>query len=240
MARPRSDEARRKALEATRDLIVDNGVINLTIEDVAARSGVAKTTIYRHWPERTSLIVDAVNAMFEHLRTPDTGSLRGDLESFFGAVMHTDLSGNVGQIMPSIIEAAGRDPEMAYLLERVGSERERVCRTIIERALERGEIRAGRSPPRPRSADRRDRRTDRVPEDRAPPQAHAGVRRRLPRRRGRRPDQDLTCRPPSGEDLCHRAMWGSFVADPDMDLPQNDDRSADATEGRWRAPRIEH
>ncbi|HET9667793.1 MAG TPA: TetR/AcrR family transcriptional regulator [Desertimonas sp.] len=141
MARPRSDEARRKALEATRDLIVDNGVINLTIEDVAARSGVAKTTIYRHWPERTSLIVDAVNAMFEHLRTPDTGSLRGDLESFFGAVMHTDLSGNVGQIMPSIIEAAGRDPEMAYLLERVGSERERVCRTIIERALERGEIR---------------------------------------------------------------------------------------------------
>ena len=43
--------------------------------------------------------------------------------------------------MPAIIEAADRDPEMAYLLERVGSERERVCRTIIERALERGEIR---------------------------------------------------------------------------------------------------
>ena len=141
MARPRSDEARRKALEATRDLIVENGVTNLTIEDVAARSGVAKTTIYRHWPERASLIVDAVNAMFEHLRTPDTGTLRGDLESFFGAVMRTDLSGNVGQIMPSIIEAAGRDPEMAYLLDRIGGERERVCRTIIERALERGEIR---------------------------------------------------------------------------------------------------
>ena len=43
--------------------------------------------------------------------------------------------------MPAIIEAAGRDPEMAYLLDRIGSERERVCRTIIERALERGEIR---------------------------------------------------------------------------------------------------
>ena len=61
MARPRSDEARRRALEATRDLIVENGVTSLTIEDVAARSGVAKTTIYRHWPERASLIVDAVN-----------------------------------------------------------------------------------------------------------------------------------------------------------------------------------
>jgi AcrR family transcriptional regulator len=141
VARPRSDEARRKALDAARELIVDKGVVNLTIEDVAARSGVAKTTIYRHWPERTSLIVDAVNATFEHLGAPDTGSLRGDLEAFFGAVMRTDLSGKVGQIMPAIIEAAGRDPEMAHLLERIGNERERVCRTIIGRALERGEIR---------------------------------------------------------------------------------------------------
>jgi AcrR family transcriptional regulator len=141
VARPRSDEARRKALDAARELIVNKGVVNLTIEDVAAVSGVAKTTIYRHWPERTALIVDTVNAMFEHLRTPDTGSLRGDLEAFFGAVMRSDLSGSVGQIMPAIIEAADRDPEMAYLLDRLGSERERVCRTIIERALNRGEIR---------------------------------------------------------------------------------------------------
>ena len=67
MARPRSDEARRKALDAASDLIVDKGVVNLTIEEVAARSGVAKTTIYRHWPERASLIVDTVNA---HVRAP--------------------------------------------------------------------------------------------------------------------------------------------------------------------------
>jgi AcrR family transcriptional regulator len=141
VARPRSDEARRKTLEAARELIVEKGVVNLTIEDVAARSGVAKTTIYRHWPERTALIVDTVNAMFQHLRTPDTGSLRGDLEAFFGAVMKTDLSGHVGNVMPAIIEAADRDPEMAFLLDRIGSERERVCRTIVERALERGELR---------------------------------------------------------------------------------------------------
>ena len=142
MARPRSDEARRKALDAARELIVEKGVVNLTIEDVAARSGVAKTTIYRHWPERTALIVDTVNAMFEHLRTPDTGSLRGDLEAFFGAVMqHRPLRQRRPASCRPIIEAADRDPEMAYLLDRIGSERERVCRTIIERALERGEIR---------------------------------------------------------------------------------------------------
>jgi AcrR family transcriptional regulator len=141
VARPRSDEARRKVLDAAGELIADYGVVNVTIEDVAARSGVAKTTIYRHWPERTSLIVDAVNVRFEHLGIPDTGSLRGDLEEFFGAVMRTDLSGRIGEVMPALIAAAGRDPEMAQLLDRIGESRERVCKTIIERALERGEVR---------------------------------------------------------------------------------------------------
>ena len=47
-----SEEARRKALAAAVDLIVEQGRRGLTIEEVAARSGVAKTTIYRHWPER--------------------------------------------------------------------------------------------------------------------------------------------------------------------------------------------
>lgn len=141
MARPRSDEARRKALDAASELIVERGVVNLTIEDVAARSGVAKTTIYRHWPERTSLIVDTVNAQFQHLGTPDTGSLRGDLEAFFEAAARTDPDGKVGQIIPCLIEAATRDAEMRDLLDRVGMERERVIGRIVERARDRGELR---------------------------------------------------------------------------------------------------
>jgi AcrR family transcriptional regulator len=141
VARPRSDEARRKALDAAAELIGERGVINLSIEEVAARSGVAKTTIYRHWPERTSLIVDTFNSKFEHVGTPDTGSLRGDLEAFFGGIIRADLSGNVAEIMPSLIDAAGRDPEMAVLLDRIGSDRSRVIATIIGRAAERGELR---------------------------------------------------------------------------------------------------
>ena len=64
MARPRSEEARRKALEAATELIVERGVANLTMEEVANRSGVAKTTIYRHWPERSALVLDTVRACF--------------------------------------------------------------------------------------------------------------------------------------------------------------------------------
>ena len=70
MARPRSEEARRKALAAVVDVIVERGVANLSIEEVAARSGVAKTTIYRQWPERASLIIDAIRTTFAAHRHP--------------------------------------------------------------------------------------------------------------------------------------------------------------------------
>jgi len=66
--------------------------------------------------------------------------MRGDLEAFFGGMIRTDLSGNVGQIMPCLIEAAGRDEEMAFLLNRIGAERERVVTTMVGRAIARGEL----------------------------------------------------------------------------------------------------
>lgn len=140
MARPRSEEARRKAIAAASDLIIERGVGALSIEEVAARSGVAKTTIYRHWPERASLIIDTVNATFEHVGTPDTGTLRGDFEAFFHGMVRADLSGRVGQLMPCIIEAAGRDAEIETLLERIKEARERPVRTIVRRAQARGEL----------------------------------------------------------------------------------------------------
>ncbi|MET0143793.1 MAG: TetR/AcrR family transcriptional regulator [Ilumatobacteraceae bacterium] len=140
MARPRSEEARRKALAAANDLIIERGVGNLTIEEVAARSGVAKTTIYRHWPERASLIIDTVRMTFEHVSTPDTGSLRGDLEAFFLGMVRADLSGKVGHIMPCLIDAASRDPEIEMLLDRISIERQQPILTMVERAQRRGEL----------------------------------------------------------------------------------------------------
>jgi len=140
LSRPRSEEARRKALGAAADLIVERGVGVLSIEEVAARSGVAKTTIYRHWPERASLIIDTVRSTFEHVRTPDTGTLRGDLEAYFEGMVRADLNGRVGQLMPCLIDAASRDPEIATLMERLKTEREQPVRDIVERAQARGEL----------------------------------------------------------------------------------------------------
>lgn len=140
MARPRSEEARRKALVAAGDLIIERGVEGMTIEEVANRSGVAKTTIYRRWPEREALVVDTVQSMFEHVCTPDTGSLRGDLKAYFEATTKADLTGRVGKIMPSLIAAAGRDPELSAALDLLNESRERPVRTIMQRAADRDEL----------------------------------------------------------------------------------------------------
>lgn len=146
MARSRSEEARRRALDAAGDLIIERGVGALTIEEVAARSGVAKTTIYRHWPERASLIIDTVRSAMGHIGTPDTGSLRGDLDAYLNGMVRADLSGRIGQLMPCVIDAASRDPEIGTLFERIKSEREYPVTTIVERAQARGELPADLDP----------------------------------------------------------------------------------------------
>ena len=122
------------------------GVGDLTIEEVAQRSGVAKTTIYRHWPERASLIIDTVRSSFEHVGTPDTGTLRGDLEAFFGGMVRADLTGKVGQLMPCLIDAAGRDAEIELLLDRIAVERQQPVLAIVARAQARGELPADLDP----------------------------------------------------------------------------------------------
>jgi AcrR family transcriptional regulator len=140
LARPRSEEARRDVVAATADVIATLGVDKLTIEEVAARSGVAKTTIYRHWASRSALVIDAVRSCFEHLATPDTGDLRADLVALFSGMVKVDLSGQIGRIIPSILDAAGRDPDIARLVDRIVEERQVPIREIIARAQARGEL----------------------------------------------------------------------------------------------------
>lgn len=140
MARPRSEEARREVVAATADIIAAGGVDKLTIEEVAARSGVAKTTIYRHWPSRSALVVDAVRSCVEHLTTPDTGDLRRDLLALFSGMVKADMDGPIGRILPSVLQAAGRSPELARLVSALGEERQVPIRDIVRRAQARGEL----------------------------------------------------------------------------------------------------
>ena len=78
--RPRSTEADDAILDATRGALVELGWGKLTMGHVAARAGVAKTTLYRRWAGKSELVVDAVAVLFDELELPDRGSLRDDIE----------------------------------------------------------------------------------------------------------------------------------------------------------------
>jgi len=140
VARPRSEEAHRAALDATVELLLDAGVEGVTLEEVAARSGVAKSTLYRHFGSREALIAKAAQCCVVELPTPDTGSLADDLRYLFGRITDTDEERKVADLLPLLIDAAKRDPQMDELVSAVLAERKRPLRTVLQLAQLRGEI----------------------------------------------------------------------------------------------------
>lgn len=140
VARPRSEEAHRAALEATVELLLEAGVEGVTLEEVAARSGVAKSTLYRHFGSREGLIAKAARGCVTEHPTPDTGSLADDLGYLFGRFNHVPEEQKLTQLLPMLIDAAKRDPDISAIVESVFAERKRPLRTVLQLAQLRGEI----------------------------------------------------------------------------------------------------
>jgi AcrR family transcriptional regulator len=140
VARPRSEEARQAALAATVDLMLEQGVEAVTFEDVAARSGVAKTTLYRHFGTKQVMVVEAAGSCFVPVTTPDTGDLLQDLEDLFAQTRANSSHRQLTELFPMLIAAGDRDPELQALLQRQHEERRRPTRTILQLAQLRGEI----------------------------------------------------------------------------------------------------
>jgi AcrR family transcriptional regulator len=83
--RPRSAQAHKAILDATLELLAQEGFQGLSIEDIAARAGVGKTTIYRRWSSKDELVIDAIHEIQVDLATVDTGNFRNDLVILFKA-----------------------------------------------------------------------------------------------------------------------------------------------------------
>lgn len=140
MARPRSEQAHRAALDSTVELLVEQGVEGITFEEVAARSGVAKSTLYRHFGTRTGLIASAAASCQVAYPTPDTGSLDSDLQELFDHLGLSQQERRLNDLLPILVDASHRDPEMAEVLTAVMAERKRPLRTVLQLAQLRGEI----------------------------------------------------------------------------------------------------
>ncbi|MCQ4044531.1 TetR/AcrR family transcriptional regulator [Streptantibioticus rubrisoli] len=137
---PRAARSRAAALAAAQELLVEQGWSAVTHVAVAARSGIGRTTLYRHWPDAASLIHDAIAQRMSVVRPEPTGELRGDLVRELDALrvlLHEPVS---ERGMRAVIERAAVDPAFTKLKEalyRAGSDG---FRSILEGARKRGEL----------------------------------------------------------------------------------------------------
>jgi AcrR family transcriptional regulator len=140
--RPRSQEADRAILTATVDLLAERGLDGMSIEEVAARAGVGKATIYRRWPSKGLLALDAFVVSFaEQQPLPDTGTLRGDLVAALSAWVLAVTGTSMGRMLTGLIAEAQHDPELrAAWRDRVLEPLRAQHRIMLDRAVARGEI----------------------------------------------------------------------------------------------------
>ena len=135
----RVEKSKKAVLTSTYELLTKSGLSGVSVDEVSRRSGVAKTTIYRHWPSRESLLMDACSQLSPRITVPDTGGIRSDLEQVACGVA-LRLRQPWATVMPSIIDAAERDQQLADLQSGIHSQIRAAVVTAIERAQERGEL----------------------------------------------------------------------------------------------------
>ena len=139
--RPRSEQSRRAILRSTLNLLQHTGFPDLTIEAIAADAGVGKTTVYRWWPDKGALVVDAFASSTEtKLHFPDTGSVYRDMSlqmNQFLGILRTRR----GRIVAELLGAGQSDPELLEAFrERFLRPRRQEAYKTLRRGIERGEL----------------------------------------------------------------------------------------------------
>jgi AcrR family transcriptional regulator len=136
----RIQRSRDRVLGAAFELLSESGVIGFTVDEVARRSGVAKTTIYRHWPAREALVLEAAARISAAQDVPDTGSLEADLVALLGNIGRLLVTARWSSVVPSLVDVAERDPEFAAVHGAIQRGHAAPVGQVLERAAERGDI----------------------------------------------------------------------------------------------------
>jgi AcrR family transcriptional regulator len=145
--RPRSEQTRKAVLRATGELMHEVGLRVMTTEEIASRSGASKATIYKWWPNKYAVAIEALLLeMFVESDDPDTGSVREDFRLALRGMMRFYNSPS-GRVYAQIVGEAQFDRQIATELSaRLVSPRRRLGRAILDRGIARGELRADIDP----------------------------------------------------------------------------------------------
>jgi AcrR family transcriptional regulator len=141
--RPRSDRARRDICTAFRQILLEGGFDKVRMEHVAARAGVGKATIYRHWPSKQALAHEVLLELANpHIAVPDVGDTRTELLATVLAPMRALTETDFGPVIRALLSEIARDPELGdpFRASVVQARRDEVAR-VIARGIRRGDLR---------------------------------------------------------------------------------------------------
>ncbi len=140
--RRRSEDSRLAILAAAVELVAEGGYAGLTVEGIAARSGAGKQTIYRWWPSKADVLLDALAARADlHVPVAATGSYAGDLRAFLVASFQLGRDSWVGDVLRALMAQAQIDAEFGARFRASFLHRRRdALAVLVERARTTGEL----------------------------------------------------------------------------------------------------
>ncbi|MBB5939791.1 TetR/AcrR family transcriptional regulator [Streptomyces zagrosensis] len=143
----RGKKMRTAVLEATIAELTETGYAALTVDGVAKRAAVHKTTIYRNWKDSTNLVADALASHFaQDIPIPDTGAVDSDLRELARTLIST-MTTRAGQaLLVTVLSDAVRIPQLAEVKSALFGDRFRRAAIVVTRAIERGELPADTDP----------------------------------------------------------------------------------------------
>jgi AcrR family transcriptional regulator len=137
---PRIARSRAAVIEATLDLLTEVGYSGLSIDAISRRSGVARTTIYRHWPTLAEIANDAAMSTVAIREVPMTGDARADLRAHVGMLVDK-INSEWGRMLPVLVDAAARNPEILALQRDSTTARRAAAMRIVKDGVASGQIR---------------------------------------------------------------------------------------------------
>lgn len=144
---PRVERSRRLIRQAALDELGEVGYGAVTMESVAARAGVAKTTVYRHWPDKLALIADAFETFHEEMvPSIESGPHRDRVERLVRHVAEVVVDSTFSVCIPALIEGAERDPRVRQFHHRYAAERRQGLVDAIAEGMAAGEVPSGVDP----------------------------------------------------------------------------------------------
>jgi AcrR family transcriptional regulator len=139
--RPRSIQSHQAMLQATLELLAEVGFETMSIEAIATRAGIGKTTIYRRYASKEELVADAIESVREEIVIPNTGNLRDDIDALIQNAAQITLSSLGRQTVAMIIGSASSNPQFAQIyLTKYLQPRRKTFAVVLDRAKARNEI----------------------------------------------------------------------------------------------------